>query len=209
MPIRAKPVEPPPPPDGPSLALKSNENDTYLKRCDFRPPFDDGAEWYLTFTDLPDRVLTVSGIGNIPYGMDAWLILDDKSKMHLEDGSAINLPDGVTSARLVIGNESYLKDNESIVVPKAFALEQNYPNPFNPITTIKFALPEPSSVRLEIYNLLGQRVTTLIDKELPAGDYSAVWEGTDDIGQPVASGMYLYKIEAGKYKASKKMMLLK
>jgi hypothetical protein len=201
--------EPPPPPGGPSLALKSNPDDTYLKRCDYRPPFDDGAEWYLTFTELPKRILTVSGIEDIPYNMDAWLILDDKSKMHLEDGIVINLPDGVTSARLVIGDENYLKDNGSIVVPKTFVLDQNYPNPFNPITTIKFALPEPSSVRLEVYNLLGQRVTTLIDKELPAGDYTTVWQGTDDAGQEVASGMYFYRIEAGKYKASKKMMLLK
>jgi len=201
--------EPPPPPGGPSLALKSTETDTYLKRCDFRPPFDDGAEWYLTFTKLSGRVLTVSGIKQIPYNMDAWLILDDGSKMKLEEGSVVNLPDKVESARLLIGDEGYLRNNGSVVVPKVFALEQNYPNPFNPITTIKFALPEPASVRLEVYNLLGQRVITLIDKELPAGDYTTRWEGTDNSGQPVASGVYLYRIDAGKFKSSKKMILLK
>jgi len=201
--------EPPPPPDGPSLALKTDETDRYLKRCDYRPPFDDGAEWYLTFTEIEDRIVTVSGIEKIPNDMDAWLVLDDKSKMRLEEGSTINLPDDVVSARLIIGDESYLRNNESIITPNVFALEQNYPNPFNPMTTIQYTLPEPATVRLEVYNLLGQRVVTLVDKELPAGDYTTVWEGTDNAGRPVASGIYLYKIDAGKFTSAKKMILLK
>jgi flagellar hook assembly protein FlgD len=64
-------------------------------------------------------------------------------------------------------------------------------------------------VKLEVYNLLGQRVTTLVNKYLPAGDYTVNWESIDNSGKPVASGVYLYKIDAGKFKSSKKMILLK
>jgi hypothetical protein len=163
----------------------------------------------MSFTELKDRVLSVSGIEEIPYGMEAWLILDNKSKIRLEEGSIVNLSDEVVSARLIVGDENYLEDNGSIVIPKEFTLEQNYPNPFNPTTTIKFTLPEPASVRLDVYNLLGRKVITLLDKELPVGDYTAVWDGVDNTGQPVASGIYLYRIDAGTFKASKKMMLLK
>jgi len=95
-------------------------------------------------------------------------------------------------------------------IPDAFNLEQNYPNPFNPATTIRFAIPEASSVRMEVYNMLGQRVATLIDGEhYTAGTYEAVWDARDDMGREMSSGMYIYRISAGDYVSVKKMLLMK
>ncbi len=90
-----------------------------------------------------------------------------------------------------------------------FRLDNNYPNPFNPTTTIQFALPANSTVKLAIYNMLGQRVRTLIDKQLSAGSHAANWDGRNDFGQKVSSGIYLYRIESGFGVQTKKMTLMK
>ncbi len=82
-------------------------------------------------------------------------------------------------------------DNRTV---KEFFLYPNYPNPFNPTTIIKFTLPRAAKVRLEIFNILGQRVRTLVNGKLPAGVRQVLWDGTDDAGQSVASGIYFYRI---------------
>ena len=104
------------------------------------------------------------------------------------------------------------RDDKSI--PKEFILSQNYPNPFNPSTSIEFSVPVNSNVRLTIYNLLGQEVSTLVSEELNAGNYSVIWNGTDKNGFQVSSGVYLYKMKAsgtngGEFQEIRKMILLK
>lgn len=94
-------------------------------------------------------------------------------------------------------------------VPREYALDQNSPNPFNPTTTIHFALPRQSDVRLTVYNILGQEVRTLIDNSLAAGTYVVSFDGTDDRGQEVASGVYLYRLTASAFSETRKMMLVK
>ncbi len=94
-------------------------------------------------------------------------------------------------------------------LPITFALDQNYPNPFNPTTTIRFALPNDSKVSLKIYDVLGREVRTLINSDVAAGTNKVEWNGKNGVGQQVASGMYIYRIEAGSFIATKKMMLLK
>lgn len=94
-------------------------------------------------------------------------------------------------------------------IPREFDLSQNYPNPFNPTTTIRFALPEQANATLRIYNLQGQLVRTLFGHYLGAGYYDSVWNGNDDAGKEVASGVYVYRLEAGRFIQSKKMTLVK
>jgi hypothetical protein len=94
-------------------------------------------------------------------------------------------------------------------LPTDFALSQNYPNPFNPSTTIEFALPTATQVQIWVYNVTGQRVRTLTNQLLPAGYHSIVWDGTNDGGHEVSSGVYFYRIEAGDFIQSKKMILMK
>lgn len=89
-------------------------------------------------------------------------------------------------------------------IPTRFSLSQNYPNPFNPATKIEFALPRESNVKLKIYNLLGQEVETLISKVMPAGNHTIDFDATK-----LPSGIYVYRIEAGDFIQSKKMLLMK
>ena len=93
-------------------------------------------------------------------------------------------------------------------LPQRFELFQNFPNPFNPSTTIPYRLPAPGHVRLEVFNLLGQRVTTLVDEEQPAGMHTAAWNGTDSAGRPVAAGVYLYRLRGGATSGTRRMVLL-
>jgi len=95
------------------------------------------------------------------------------------------------------------------VQPSAFSVGQNYPNPFNPATTISFSLPVSGRTRVEVFNILGQRVRELIDAEMEAGPHQVVWDGADDRGRALSSGVYLYRISAGDHVESKKMVLLK
>ena len=112
------------------------------------------------------------------------------------DGSLIN-----TVART---NSSEVK-----VIPGAFALHQNFPNPFNPSTEIRFDLPEAGNVNLAIYNLMGQKIRTLSSDNMTPGYHAIIWDGTNDIGSQVATGMYFYSIQSSEFQATKKMLFLK
>jgi len=94
-------------------------------------------------------------------------------------------------------------------LPHSFRLYQNCPNPFNPTTEIRFDLPVPSHVWLDVYNLLGRRVRSLVDTYMDAGNHRVEWDGTDDAGESVASGIYFYRVETGAGAATRKMLLLK
>ena len=94
-------------------------------------------------------------------------------------------------------------------VPTRFAVSRNYPNPFNPTTTIDYQLPELSDVRLVVYNVLGQKVRTLVNRQQPAGRYHAMWDARNEAGNPVGSGIYIYRFEAGSFSQVEKMILLK
>lgn len=90
-----------------------------------------------------------------------------------------------------------------------FALDQNFPNPFNPGTAIDYSIREQSRVVIEVFNLLGQKVRSLEDRQQPAGSYTVHWNGADDAGLPVSSGVYLYRIQAGNFVETKKMLLIR
>jgi hypothetical protein len=92
--------------------------------------------------------------------------------------------------------------------PAAFALAQNYPNPFNPETQISYSLPQDAHVVLTIFNIMGQKVKTLVDELQDAGYKSIHWDGKNDNGSQVASGIYFYRIQAGEYSQTKRMVLL-
>jgi hypothetical protein len=107
------------------------------------------------------------------------------------------------------GQVSLASQTPGAALPTEFELSQNTPNPFNPTTQIAFALPSASKVNLTIYNVLGQQVKTLVDDYMNAGYQSVTWDGTDDYGGAVASGVYFYRISAEQFSDTKKMLLLK
>ncbi|MFZ0388819.1 MAG: T9SS type A sorting domain-containing protein, partial [Calditrichia bacterium] len=92
-------------------------------------------------------------------------------------------------------------------LPRQLALFANYPNPFNPETVIAFDLPEMLPVRLEIFNVLGQSVNILINRQLGPGNYRFTWKGDNQQGKPLSSGIYLYRLTAGKQTLVRKMLL--
>jgi hypothetical protein len=100
-------------------------------------------------------------------------------------------------------------DTDLNMVPETFVLDHNFPNPFNPSTTISFALPKVSSVLLEVYSILGARIRTLVNNQvLPAAFHRVVWDGTDEKGLAVSSGVYIYRMSTGTFSASRTMMLI-
>jgi hypothetical protein len=95
------------------------------------------------------------------------------------------------------------------ILPYKFELSQNYPNPFNPATTIEYSVPSRTDITIEIFNVLGQKVRTLVNETKSAGSYRIEWNGSDDAGKPVSTGVYLYRFSAGEVVQTKKMLLLK
>ncbi len=95
------------------------------------------------------------------------------------------------------------------LIPSEFALDQNFPNPFNPDTQISYDLPSSTDVFLKIYNIMGQEVRTIVDETQPAGQYTVLWDGKNNYGTRVSSGIYVYVIKAGDFVKSKRMTLLK
>ena len=99
--------------------------------------------------------------------------------------------------------------NETQLFPEQVKLFPNYPNPFNPVTTLRYDLLEDALVNITIYDMMGRVVKTLIDDQQTAGYRSTQWDATNDAGQPVSAGLYLYTIQAGEFRQTKKMVLLK
>ncbi|MDP2884786.1 MAG: T9SS type A sorting domain-containing protein, partial [Ignavibacteria bacterium] len=94
-------------------------------------------------------------------------------------------------------------------IPKVFDLSNNYPNPFNPSTKIQFAVPHEQNISLAVYNILGQRIRTLVQGVHTAGQYTVIWDGMDETGRTVDSGVYFYRLETGSIALVKKMLMLK
>ena len=109
----------------------------------------------------------------------------------------------------VEGKYAALSTNEDKVLPQKYILYQNYPNPFNPITSIKYDLPIETRVTIEIYNIIGNKITTLIDKNMDAGSHIVRWNSTDRNSVKIPSGIYFYHIKTNEFIKTKKMILLK
>ena len=98
--------------------------------------------------------------------------------------------------------------NRSDKIPTSFHLSQNYPNPFNPQTNISFQIPKTTQVVLKIFDIVGQEIHTLINREMPAGDHEVIWDGRDNNGREMASGVYIYMLKAGDFMDSRKMIFM-
>jgi immune inhibitor A len=134
--------------------------------------------------------------------------------------SGASVPDGqhfLTKQKVVMqkvldwlnGTSGVEEEHNSLNLPEFAELSQNFPNPFNPITTINFGLRQRAKVSFKIYNIKGELVRNLLEEEKRAGDYSIVWDGSDNGGIKVASGVYFYRLVAGESYLTKKMVLLK
>ena len=105
--------------------------------------------------------------------------------------------------------EASTMSNQIENVPKTFSLNQNYPNPFNPFTTLRYQLPNDELVTITIYDMLGNVVKNLVKNKQSSGNQSVQWNASNNQGEQVSAGVYLYSIEAGDFRHTKKMILLK
>ena len=95
------------------------------------------------------------------------------------------------------------------LIPQEFTLLQNYPNPFNPETTIEYMVPERERIVIKIYNLMGKEVRILVDEQNQPGHYRIIWDGRDEQGEKVASGVFIYRMRAGQFVSMKKLVLMR
>ena len=153
---------------------------------------------YLTYQDIADTLLAYSGVETATF---QWTVV---SSDQLSSTEAENGPFSV------IFDVGYMLSNESEgLLPEVFALHQNYPNPFNPVTTIRFDIPEESHVKIDVYNVMGQKVAELVDTYFQPGFYTVNWSGENMLGSALSSGMYFYRIQARDFTAVKKLLLVK
>ena len=110
---------------------------------------------------------------------------------------------------LIVNGENALSTLSEKLIPVQYALHQNYPNPFNPITTLRYDLPDNGMVTIAIYDMLGKIVSTIVNESQDAGYKSIVWNATNDYGQSVSAGIYIYQIKTKGFVQTKKMILLK
>ena len=169
---------------------------------------------FAEYDDSWDTVLTATNIF-IPYEDLYGAIVDSAGLTQLNITWNVHTADGwdVTPSSngpwSLTVDAGWMLSTEEELLPEVFALHNNYPNPFNPITNIRYDIPEVSDVRIDIYNLAGQRVRTLVSREHQPGRYRIKWNATNDFGSPVASGMYIYRIHAKDYVSVKKLLLMK
>lgn len=121
-----------------------------------------------------------------------------------QDGWGVDIS---TRGQFIVGTGTAVGDRAALV--DGYKLGDNYPNPFNPTTSIDYVLPAKANVNVTIFNALGQKVKTLVDRNMQAGNHIATWDGTNELGQPLATGMYYYSLQADDFSQTKKMMLVK
>lgn len=147
---------------------------------------------------------TEPGTAQIVFDQDASAIVK------FDPNATENILENVVNGTYTIeGNATAVRDRISDQIPTTFALYQNYPNPFNPETKIQYDLPKSSQVKIEIFNMLGQKIRTLVDEGKAAGSYVVVWDGRKDNGEAVASGVYIYRLRTDGFVKSRKLLLLR
>ncbi len=151
--------------------------------------FQHGGDWYNFFSG--ETLAVPSGQLTLQLKPGEFILYSDQKMYTPESGLVTGLP------------------AERPDLPLTFLLEQNYPNPFNPQTRIAYTLGIQQKVSLEIFDLLGRKVKTLVTGEHPAGRYEVVWNGLDEQNHPAASGVYLYKLRSGRLESVRKMVLIR
>lgn len=178
----------------------------------------DGAYWHLQLSTVEKNkevFLSFNFMNHLPEGFNVWLLnLDSEVSIPINSDRATILTGekGNMNLQLIIGTENYAKETAGNIslTPEQYVLSQNFPNPFNPSTTISYNLKEKSNVTLEIFDILGRKIKSLVDGEIQsAGRHIVVWNGKNISGNSVSSGVYLYRIHANDFIETKKMLLIR
>ena len=159
---------------------------------------DDEDTWTLINPNITDTHYTDTTFSQLPLGEYTYIL----RSVYTND----NISNPAFSNTVL---QTYTDESDVSLLPTKNYLHANYPNPFNPSTTISFDLAVESLIKIDIYNIRGQKITTLVNDRFKAGTHSINWEGTDDNGQTISSGIYLYQMKTDDYKSMRKMLLMK
>ncbi|HDQ44362.1 MAG TPA: choice-of-anchor D domain-containing protein, partial [bacterium] len=187
--------------------------------ADIRQSGEEGYRWEMGVRNSsPEEVFQIEWtfLNALPDGWGAYLL-------DLEEGNTIDLSKTETvtrkspsksadySFRLLVGSPAFIEENREgfVLEPVTFALHQNYPNPFNPETTIRYSIPRAGEITLSIFNVVGQQIFSSKTNHPAAGHYQVVWQGVNDYGHPVASGVYFYKLKTPENVATRKMVIIR
>jgi len=202
-----------------SLAMDIGNKGIFGHSTDFRSLDESNGVWNLRLYGKGEPgpvIVTGSIINQVPEGL--YISVVDIPRRAVLDHfleTGLTIEEKITNAydlKLVAGDENFVLETvEKILadIPEEYSLSQNYPNPFNPLTHLDFSIPRRSRVEITVYNMLGQEVITLVNKELNYGYHSITWRGMDRFGKPVATGVYLAKLQAPGFIRTRKMILLK
>jgi photosystem II stability/assembly factor-like uncharacterized protein len=187
--------------------------------ADYRAIDHEGAGWDLEVISSKSNIpvtLKLSKFSEIPNNFKIFLLDIVKERAYdvtetLTYSTNFEKKEYIRNFRLLIGTEEFIssKTDGIPLIPVEYALFQNFPNPFNPKTTIRFSLAHSGQTRLEVFNLLGQKVKSVAQGYYGIGQYSAEWDGTDELRQPVSSGIYYYRLTTPSFSAVRKMILVK
>lgn len=205
------------PPIRNNLRLSIIENDIRYAQ-NVVPVNPDGAYWHIQLSTVEKNkevFLSFNFMNHLPEGFNVWLLnLDSEVSIPINSDRAKILTGekGNINLQLIIGTENYAKETAGNIslTPEQYVLSQNFPNPFNPSTTISYNLKEKSNVTLEIFDILGRKIKSLVNGEIQsAGRHTVVWNGKNISGNSVSSGVYLYRIHANDFIETKKMLLIR
>jgi hypothetical protein len=182
---------------------------------DVRPEIEKAESWEFEVRAVKQQAaqLVFSGIERIPAPFEVFLVNQGNgSHVNLREDSlyAFTSAADILKFKVVVGKKEAVQEELNSTLPKEFVLGRNYPNPFNPSTTIPLAIPVHSEVKLKVYNILGEEVITLHDGALQAGRYWFDWDGRNQAGSHVASGVYVYRLSTSRgVHLTAKMILMK
>ena len=205
------------PPIGRYIRLSAMQDGMRYKR-NLKPLSEGGHVWDLTLEgDLGNSFVTVDldRHGAFPEGYDVFVFdLDRRTALLVSEGGfhvSVNRDETERNVRVVIGTSQFAEERSDRIAltPVDFGLDQNFPNPFTESTTIPYRVGEADVVRMEVFNVLGQRVRVLVNDEHEPGSHAVIWDGTNDEGVLVSSGMYFCTLEVGTFTATQKVILIR
>jgi hypothetical protein len=200
-------VRPPGHPPYPQYPPTQHNDPNYVSQdvydCTLNPEFPSPGNPHWEIDDYITMIRDKHTGENVPQRFEAY------SKPAPKDSPPITWHTEVEAAVVICPKPSAVEGEEGAVTPQDFELHQNYPNPFNNETVIKFSLSRPAEVNLAVYNILGQKVRTLVRSRTDAGPQGVKWDGKDEKGEDLSSGIYFCQLKVGEMKQTKRLVLLK
>jgi hypothetical protein len=207
-------VNPPNPPGPVYISLFTNHpewdyflGDQFTKDIRAEVPENGYQEWILSMESSEPEAQISWTFENLPDEYDIGYSINDG--VYFEDMRSVSTTTLSVNTEIIVRVGTQVLGIDDEPIPEVFALHQNYPNPFNPTTQIRYDLPDEANVNITIYDIMGRSIRSLVNSNQTAGYRSIRWDGKNNMGEGVSAGMYIYMIQAGEFRQTKKMVLLK